>query len=48
MAIKYANNQKKMREEVGGLVYTWSVRTFSNMVTLAIINSCKKSEKNAG
>jgi hypothetical protein len=31
-------NQKKMRDEVGGLVDTWSVRTFPNRVTLAIIN----------
>jgi hypothetical protein len=38
IAVKYAENQKKMRDEVGGLVDTWSVRTFPNMVTLAIIN----------
>jgi hypothetical protein len=37
MAVKYAKNYKKMRDEVGGLRDTWSVRTFPNMVTLAII-----------
>jgi hypothetical protein len=36
VSVKYAKNQKKMRDEVGGLMYTWSVRTFPNMVTLAI------------
>jgi hypothetical protein len=38
IAVKYAKNQKKMRDKVGGLVDTWSVCTFPNMVTLAIIN----------
>jgi hypothetical protein len=38
IAVKYAKNQKKMRDEVGGLVDTWSVRTFPNTVTLTIIN----------
>jgi hypothetical protein len=37
ITVKYAKNQKKMRDEVGGLMYTWSVHTFPNMVTLAII-----------
>jgi hypothetical protein len=37
IAVKYAKNYKKMRDEVGGLRDTWSVRTFPNMVTLAII-----------
>jgi hypothetical protein len=38
IAVKYVNNQKKMRDEVGGLMCTWSVRIFPNMVTLAIID----------
>jgi hypothetical protein len=38
IAVKYAKNEKKMRGEVGGLVDTWSVHTFRNMVTLVIIN----------
>jgi hypothetical protein len=36
IAVKYAKNQKKKRDEVGGLIHTWSVHTFPNMVTLAI------------
>jgi 3-oxoacyl-[acyl-carrier-protein] synthase III len=27
IAVKYARNQKKMKDEVGGLMCTWSVRT---------------------
>jgi hypothetical protein len=38
IAVKYAKNQKKMKDEVGGLVDTWSARTFPNTVILAIIN----------
>jgi hypothetical protein len=29
--------RKKMRDEAGGLVDTWSVCTFPNIVTLAIM-----------
>jgi hypothetical protein len=36
IAVKYTKNQKKMRGEVGGLMYTWSVDTFPNIVILAI------------
>jgi hypothetical protein len=34
--VKYAKNRKKMRDKVGVLMCTWSVRTFPNIVTLAI------------
>jgi hypothetical protein len=37
IAVKYAKNWKKMRDEVGELMNTWSVRTFPNMVILAIL-----------
>jgi hypothetical protein len=33
MGVKYAKNLKKMKDEVEGLMYTWSVRTFPNIVT---------------
>jgi hypothetical protein len=34
--VKSPKNQKKIRDEVGRLMYTRSVRTFPNIVILAI------------
>jgi hypothetical protein len=36
IAVKYAKKSEKMRDEVGGLMCTWCVPTFPNIVTLAI------------
>jgi hypothetical protein len=35
IAVKYAKKSEKMKD-IGRLMYTWSVRTFPNIVTLAI------------
>jgi hypothetical protein len=37
ITVKYAKNQKKKEDEVGGLMCTWSVRTLPNIVILAIM-----------
>jgi hypothetical protein len=36
IVVKYAKNQEKMRDKIGGLMCIWSVHTFPNIVTLTL------------